>query len=285
MSHPVPTYHGVWLPDMDGQYVAVESPASTAGLLVAIASCSPRMDTLLMPSNCGSTDTWSPAASNPQVSSLDRLWLSDVTASGEEQSAGDPAVVFFATMVFATWAAEPLPVSVAMPAPPVAEVFRPTVDLIKVAVAPFVSRTPPPSVPASLSAIDERLTWRAHPLQAMPPPPPAAELRAMKVVRNITADPACASMPAPSPEVVLSTMRVQSTFRVAPAPTVTALESLPVLEVRVRLLTVSVAPGCTSRSGVAEAPTIVVRNGSVPTSRTSVETTSEPSVSVSGWWE
>src|SRR3954454_21665162 len=234
MSHPVPTNDEAWPADMDGQYAALGSPASTAGLVVAIASCSPTMDTVLMPSNCGSTDTWSPAASNPQVSSLDRLWLSDVTASGEEQSAGDPAVVFFATMVFATWAAEPLPVSVAMPAPPVAEVFGTTVDLMKVAVAPFVSRTPPPSVPASLSAIDERLTWRAHPLQAMPPPPPVAEFRAMKVVRKVTADPSCAAMPAPSPEVVFSTMRVESTFRVAPVPTVTALASLPVLDVRVR---------------------------------------------------
>src|SRR3954469_4054728 len=165
MSHPVPTYHGVWLPDKDGQYVAVESPASTAGLLVAIASCSPRMDTLLMPSNCGSTDTWSTAASNPQVSSLDRLWLSDVTASVEEQSAGDPAAVFFAMMVFATWRPDPLPVAWEMPAPPVAELFRPIVDLMKVAVAPFVSRMPPPSVPASLSAIEERVTFRAQPSQ------------------------------------------------------------------------------------------------------------------------
>src|SRR3954470_24085670 len=119
MSHPVPTNDGAWPADMDGQYAALESPASTAGLDVAIASCSPTMNTVLMPSNCGSTDTWSPGASNPQVSSLDRLCPRDVTASGEEQSAGDPAAVFLAMMVFATWAAEPLPVSVAMPPPPV----------------------------------------------------------------------------------------------------------------------------------------------------------------------
>src|SRR3954449_8940938 len=280
MSHPVPTNDEAWPADMDGQYAALESPASTAGLVVAIASCSPTMDTVLMPSNCGSTDTWSPAASNPQVSSLDRLWLSDVTASVEEQSAGDPAAVFFAMMVFATWAPDPLPVSVEMPAPPVAELFRPIVDLMKVAVAPFVSRMPPPSVPASLSAIEDRVTLRTQPSQAMPPPPPDAVFRAMNAVRKVTVEPGCASMPAPAPETALSTMRVASTVRVAPAPTVTALPSLPVLEVRVRLLTVNAESGCTSRSGVVEAPTSVVRKGPVPTSRMSVETTSEPSVSV-----